>query len=210
MFKRLSAACVALLLACGASPEVRVGEGKIPKVSGNKTFSIGTHVCGDPIAADGYTVTSKEVNSGADCEYSFDQVVEVIRQSDYDTIGDLKLSSNLVQAIEFKVETLSFTDPAKNNMPLDYNGYVKTLSLRVEGQEVADKSKLAMLPITVKLTGSALSTIKVKVDARQPASVHVTAVLVVPKSPPLPAELNVTYSAQPTLVLGTGTVNLGQ
>jgi len=211
MFQRLLWAGAALLMACGASPEVRVGEGKIPKIEGDRTFSVGTLVCGMPITDGNYTVTTKDVNGGADCEYAFDQVVEVVRASDYQQIPDLQGAGNLVQKIEIKVETLAFSD-AMNDMPLDYNdsSRVKSLALNVEGQQVADKSTLSTLPATVTLSGAALNTIKVKVDARQPASVHATAVLTVAKMPPLPAQLKVVYKAQPTLVLGTGTVNLGQ
>ncbi len=211
MFKRLLTATALALCACGASPVVRVGEGKIPKIEGDKTFSLGTLVCGMPISDGNYTVTTRDVNGGADCEYSFDQLVEVVRASDYQQIPDLMGAGNLVQAVEIKVETLSFSD-ASNNMPIDYNdaARVKSLALNVEGQQVADKATLSKLPATVPLSGTALTNIKTKVDARQPASVHATAILVVAKMPPLPAQLKVVYKAQPTLVLGTGSVNLGQ
>jgi hypothetical protein len=38
--------------------------------------------------------------------------------------------------------------------------------------------------------------------------VHVTAVLVVPQTPKPPSQLKVDYDAQPTLVLGTGSIQL--
>ena len=52
--------------------------------------------------------------------------------------------------------------------------------------------------------------LKAKVDARQPASVHTTSVVVIPSSPPPPKQLKIDYDAQPTLVLGPGKVNLPQ
>ncbi|MBL8953759.1 MAG: hypothetical protein JNK82_23490 [Myxococcaceae bacterium] len=208
MLKRLSAASVAVLCACGPA-EVRVGEGKIPKIEGDQTFTLGQYTCGNPITAQGYTVSTRSINGDADCEFTFDQLVEVIRAADYQNIPDLQGASNLVQKVELRVEALAFVD-ASNNMPLDYNGYVKTLALNVDGQQVADKSTLASLPTTVALTGAALTNIKTRVDARQPASVHATAIMVVPKSPAPPPELKVTYKAQPTVVLGPGNVSLPQ
>ncbi|MBK7864988.1 MAG: hypothetical protein IPJ65_41595 [Archangiaceae bacterium] len=207
MFKPLISLAVLALCACGSAAEIRVGKAQgIPQLKGSKDFDLGTFNCGDTFSSDGYTVTSAKV--GTDCELTFDQQVTLIRQSDYESIPDLKGTSNLVQAVELEVTQLAFADGT--GTALDLNGYVKTVELKVEGQKVADKSTLASLPTTVRLEGDALNTVKQAVAARTPAVVHATAVLVVPQSPAPPAHIKIDYDAQPTLVLGTGKINLGQ
>lgn len=205
MFKQVSALVVVMSCACSA-PEVRVGKAEgIPPISGSNAFSLGTYTCGMPIAAEGYTVTTAV--KGTDCEFTFDQVVNVIRESDYANVPDLKGTSNLLQAVELEVTKLAFTDAATSTS-LDFNNYVKAASLKIDGQQVADKSTLSSLPTTVRLEGAALNNIKAKVDARAPATAHATAVLLVPDMPKPPASLKVDYDAQPTLVLGTGSISL--
>ena len=199
MFRR-SALLLLSLCACTAA-EVRIGEGKIPSIKGNDSITLGSYTCGQPISDDTYTVTT--VDRGADCEFNFDQDVTIISASDYQSIPDLMGSTNLVQAVEVTVKTLKFSD-ASNNMPLNVDTYVKSVVLKIDGEQVATKSTLATLPATVKLSGTALNNIKARVDARQPASVHATATMVVPKMPAPPAELKVEYDAQPTVVLGAG------
>lgn len=208
MFKRLSAlGLLALAAACGPA-EVRIGkEQGIPSISGSDTLNISSYTCGMPITSGEYTVTTAV--KGSDCEFTFDKVVTVVRAEDYEKIGDLKISANLVQAVEVEVKTLKFTD-ASNGTSLDLNTYVKSASLKVDGEQVATKDTLASLPKTVRLEGAALTNIKAKVDARQPATVHATAVMLVPMSPRPPDQLKVEYDAQPTLVLGAGKINLGQ
>lgn len=207
MFKRLSGLGVLALCACGTAGEVRVGADQgIPAIKGNTEFTLGNYTCGQPIAAQGYTVTTTV--KGTDCEFSFDQVVEVIRDSDYKNIPDLMGSSNLVQAIELEVKQLKFSDAATGTA-LSFDTYVKSAALKIDGQQVADKSTLATLPTTVRLEGAALTNIKSKVDARLPASVHATAIMLVPSTPKPPDRLKVDYDAQPTLILGAGKINLG-
>jgi hypothetical protein len=198
------AACLAL---CACNPEVRVGASEgIPPIQGSSQFSLGNFNCGDAIdAGSGYTVTT--MVTGSDCTLSFDNDVQILKPSDYANIPDLKQASNLVQGVELQVTKLAFTD-ASNGMSLDFNGYVKSVTLSVDGQQVADKSTLAMLPATVTLGGNALSQVKTAVDARAACSVHVTSVLVVPQMPKPPQQLKVDYDAQPTLVLGTGQIQL--
>lgn len=205
MFERRSALALLVFCACTAA-EVRIGEGKIPSITGSDTITIGTYTCGQTFTSNEYTVTTTD--RGADCEFNFDQDVTIISQTDYQNIPDLQGSTNLVQAVEITVKTLKFSDGA-NNMTLDLNGYVKTVVLKIDGQQVATKDTLSKLPVTVRLEGTALNNIKAKVDARQPASVHATATMVVPKTPAPPNQLKVEYDAQPTLVLGAGKINLG-
>lgn len=200
------AASLSQLCAC-AAPEVRIGKDQgIPSISGSETVNLGSYTCGQPISNGEYTVTTTV--KGSDCEFSFDKVVTVVTEADYQKIGELKLSSNLVQGVELEVKTLKFKDTS-NGMSLDLNTYVKSASLKVDGQEVATKETLASLPKTVRLEGQALSNLKAKIDARQAATVRATAVMLVPMSPAPPASIDVEYDAQPTLVLGTGSINLG-
>jgi hypothetical protein len=208
MFKPLASVVALGLCACGSGAEVRVGAAQgIPAIKGSSQFTLANYTCGMPITAQGYTVTTTVV--GNNCQFNFDQVVTIIRDSDYKNIPDLQGSSNLVQAVELQVNKLAFSD-ATTGTSLDLNTYVQSASLSVEGQQVADKSTLASLPTTVRLTGDALNNVKAQVDARMPASVHATAVMVVPQMPKPPDHLQVDYDAQPTLVLGTGSIKLGQ
>lgn len=202
MFRR--SALLLSLCACSAA-EVRIGEGKIPSITGSDSVTLGSYTCGQPIADDTYTVTT--VDRGADCEFNFDQNVTVISAADYQNIPDLQGSTNLVQAVEITVKTFKFSD-ASNNMALNLDTYVKSVVLKVDGEQVATKATLAKLPATVTLSGTALTNIKAKVDVRQPATVRATATMVVPKMPAPPAQLKVEYDAQPTLVLGAGGIKL--
>lgn len=206
MFERRAALLPLLALCACTAAEVRIGEGKIPSINGSDTITLGTYTCGQTLSSNEYTVTTTD--RGADCEFNFDQDVTIISQADYQNIPDLQGSTNLVQAVEITVKTLKFAD-ASNNMSLDLNGYVKTVVLKIDGQQVATKDTLSKLPTTVRLEGAALTNIKSKVDARQPATVKATATMVVPKMPAPPNQLKVEYDAQPTLVLGTGNINLG-
>jgi hypothetical protein len=204
---RLSAFGLCALL-CACNPEIRLGANEnIPSIKGSQEFSLAGWMCTQPISAEGYTVTSRVV--GSDCELSFDNTVTVVKESDYSNIPELRSASNLVQAVELEVKQLAFSDAATGTS-LDLNTYVKSAVLKVDGQQVADKSALSSLPKTVKLTGEALTGIKSKIDARQPATVHATAVLLVPQTPRPPDRLKVDYDAQPTLVLGTGQIQLPQ
>ena len=199
--KYLVAFC--FLFACGPA-ELRIGAGQgIPAIKGNQEFSLDNFTCGKPITSQGYTVTT--VDKGDDCEFNFDQTVTVIKASDYDQIAEFKVPTNLVQALELEVRKLTFIDAVKGT-GLDTDNYVKTMSLSVGGQFLADKSSLSSLPKTVRLEGEALNEIKTKVDARQAATTKVTAQMLVPKTPPPPAKLKLDYEAQPTLVLGAGKI----
>jgi len=198
------------LCACGQSVEYRVGASDgIPAIQGSKEFDISGYTCGNPISAQGYTVTTRV--TGSDCEFTFDQVVTIVKDTDYKNIPSLMGSTNLVQAIELDVKTLAFYDATGTTATmLDFNSYVKSVTLKVEGQAVADKSTLSKLPVTVKLEGEALTGIKAQIDKRVPATAHATAILLVPMSPAPPNKIKVNYDAQPTLVVGTGKINLGQ
>jgi hypothetical protein len=152
-------------------------------------------------------VTTQVVTGG--CQLTFDHDVQVLTAADYQKIPALQGSSNLVQAVELQVTQLSFTD-ATTGTALDLSTQVTSATLSMNGQQVADQTTLSHLPTTVTLQGDALTELKTKVDARQPASVHTTVVLVLPSMPPPPKQLQIDYDAQPTLVLGTGNVQINQ
>jgi hypothetical protein len=200
MFNRISIALAVALCACGGFLEYRLGAAEgIPKVAGSQSFSIGNYTCGMTFSQGGYTVTTTV--QGSDCLFAFDQQVQVLSSGDYQQIPDLKVTTNLVKAVELNVTTLSFVD-ASNNMALDINTYIKAATLKIDGQQVADKTTLSKLPATVRLEGATLTNLKSAIDARVPASVHATATLLVPMSPAPPMNLKVIYDAQPTIVLG--------
>jgi hypothetical protein len=196
-----------LLLAC-APPEYRLGaKDGIPNVAGSTEVTLDTFVCGDPIQAGDTQVTTRKVTGG--CELSFDKDVQVLKASDYENLPALKGATNLLQAVELTITTLSFTD-TETNTALDTQTRITSVDLSINGQVVADKAALASLPKTVKLSGAALQSVKSKVDNRQPASVTATCVAVLPDDPKPPKKMKIDYDIQPTLVLGTGEIKLPQ
>lgn len=197
---------VLAVAACNFQPEIRLGSGQgIPSVSGATEVSLETLVCGDPIPAGPYTVTTKKVSGG--CELSFDKDVEVLTAADYQRIPELGSATTLLQTVELKITKLAFTD-ATTDIALNPMSQIASATLLVNGQVVGDKTLLSALPRTVSLTGAALQAFKSKVDQRVPASVRATSLIVLPESPPPPKKLRIEYDAQPTLVLGAGELKL--
>lgn len=187
-------------------PEVRVGAAEgIPSISGSTEVALDAFVCGNPIPAGAYTVTTKKVTGG--CELSFDKDVEIVNAGDYTKIPALGKATSLLTAVELKITKLAFTD-VDANATLDPDTRINSATLSVNGQVVGDKSLLTALPKTVTLTGSALSELKSKIDARQPASVRASSVVVLPETPAPPKKLKIDYDSQPTLVLGAGDLKL--
>lgn len=191
-------------VAC-APAEIRIDETQgIPQVAGSTEVNIPANfTCGTAIAAGNKMVQTRAVSGG--CEFTFDDTLEVLKASDYESIPDLKVASNIVQRVELTVKKLAFTDAA-TSMTLDLNTRITSVVLSVNGQQVADKAAVLTLPIVVKLEGAALTAIKAKVDARQPASVAVKAVAVLPDMPRPPERLKIDYEAQPALILGPGKI----
>lgn len=206
-FRRATFAALLALVGC-STPELRIGAAEgVPAIAGSTEVSgLDTFTCGSPIQSGAYTITTKAVAGTTDCELTFDQDVEVITADSYKNVPDLQGTSSLLQAVELEVKKLSFINSA-TNMPLDLNTNVKSAVLKVNGQQVVDKAKLASLPTTVRLEGDALASVKAKVDARQPASVRATCVVVVAQAN-RPAKMRIDYEAQPTLVLGATTFKL--
>lgn len=193
------------LVAAGCGPvELRIDETKgVPSVTGTTEVSLSAFTCGQPITSNGKTVTTKVVTGG--CEFTFDDTVELLKAADYQGIPELKTTTNLVQRIELTIKKLDLTDTATSTK-LDLSTRVTSAVLSVNSQQVADKAALVALPTTVTLSGAALTQVKSKVDARQPVSLGVKAVVVLPDSPPLPAKLKIDYDAQPALVIGPGQI----
>ncbi len=193
----------ALVVGCGPA-EVRLDETKgIPAVKGTADVQLDTLACGQPITSGPYTVSTRAVAGG--CELSFDQDVEVLKASDYNSLPELQGASSLVQRVELTIKKLAFAD-ATTGQPLDATTRITSATLSVNGQPVADKAALAALPKTVTLAGAALDPIKAKVEARQPATVRARCVVVVPDSPAPPAKLRIEYEAQPAIILGPGKI----
>ena len=141
------------------------------------------------------------------CEFTFNDNVEVLKVSDYQEIGELKVASNLVQRVELTVKKLAFIDAATGTA-LDLSTRVTSVVLSVNGQQVADKAALTRLPKVVTLEGEALTGLKAKIDARQAASVAVKAVAVLPDMPRPPERLKIDYEAQPAIIIGPGAVKV--
>lgn len=205
MIKRTAVVLAALAIAACAPAEIRIDETQgVPEVKGSTEVSIPSNfTCGTAIAAGDKTVATRAVTGG--CEFTFDDTLQVLKASDYESIPDLKVASNIVQRVELNVKKLAFTDAA-TGMVLDLNTRVTSVVLTVNGQKVADKAAIASLPTVITLEGAALTTIKAKVDARQPASVAVKAVAVLPDMPRPPDRLKIDYEAQPALIIGPGKI----
>ncbi len=204
-FSALSA--VLALTSCNiVQPEIRIGASQgIPSVAGTADFALDAFVCGNPIPAGTYTVTTRVVSGG--CEFSFDKDVEVVKAADYQRIPELGSATSLLQSVELKITQLAFID-ATTNLPLDPATQMKSAAFSVNGQLVGDKTTLNALPKTVTLQGAALTPLKAKIDQRQPATVRASSVVVLPDSPPPPKKMRIEYDAQPTLVLGTGEIKI--
>ena len=203
MTRRLAVLVVWALAGCGPA-EIRIDETKgVPAVQGQTEITLGTFTCGQPIAAGTKSVATKVVAGG--CEFTFDDTLEVLKASDYSNIPELKGAANLVQRVEMTITKLTFTDGTSNAV-LDLSTRVTSVTLAVNGQQVADKAALTHLPAVVSLTGDALTALKAKVDARQPASVAAKVVAVLPDTPAPPAKLRLDYDAQPAIIIGPGKI----
>jgi hypothetical protein len=203
--RRSAAMAMALgFFACGPA-EIRIDDKQgVPSVKGQTEITINTNfMCGTAIAAGTKTVATRVVAGG--CEFTFDDTVQVLQESDYQSIPDLKVATNIVQRVELSINKLIFVDAA-SGATLDLATRVTSVVLSVNGQPVVDKADLSSLPAVVKLEGAALTAIKAKVDAREPASVAVKAVAVLPDSPRPPDRLKIDYEAQPALILGPGKI----
>lgn len=206
MIKRLTAVTLLTLTACGPV-EIRIDETKgVPAVKGQTEVTLGgSFTCGQTLPAGEKSVATRVVPGG--CEFTFDDSLEVLKASDYEQIGELKTASNLVQRVEFSIKKLAFTDTATGAV-LDLSTRVTSVTLALNGQQVADKATLTQLPAVVKLEGAALTSLKAKVDARQPATVAVKAVAVLPDMPAPPEKLRIDYEAQPAVIIGPGEVKV--
>ncbi len=204
--RRSLMAAVLALAGCGPV-EVRIDETKgLPSVKGQTEVTISTgFTCGQSLPAGDKMVSTRVVAGG--CEFTFDDTLEVLKASDYQQIGELKVASNLVQRVELSIQKLDLLDAA-TGAKLDLATRVTSVVLSVNGQQVADKAALGSLPTVVKLEGAALTPIKAKVDQRLPVSVAVKCVAVLPDSPKPPEKLKVDYEAQPAIILGPGEVKI--
>ncbi len=202
MLRRILIPLAMVLTACSAA-ELRIDETKgVPSVSGSTTVDLGTYTCGDTLTEGDYTVHTSPVTGG--CQFSFDSTVQVLQASDYQSIPEFKGAAYLVKRIELNIKKLDFTDG--NGGTLSLTTQVTSANLIVNGQQVATKTDLANLPHVVELDGDSLTSLKAQIDNRQPASVAVKAVAVLPNDPPPPAKLGVSYEAQPAIILGPGDV----
>ena len=203
--KTLSVVVLVLAFAACGPVEVRIDETRgVPSVKGSEEITINANfTCGTSLPAGSKMVTTRVVPGG--CEFTFDDTVEVLKASDYESIGELKSASNLVQRVELSINKLNFVDAA-TGVKLDLATRITSVVLSVNGQQVATKATLASLPVIVKLEGSALTSLKARVDARQPASVAVKVVAVLPDMPRPPERLKIDYDAQPAIILGPGKI----
>lgn len=199
MLRRAVTLAVLALSACGPV-EFRIDETKgVPSLKGSTEVDLGTFTCGQTLPAGERTVKTREVPGG--CEFTFEDSIEVLKASDYQSIGELSSASNLVQRVELDIRKLDFVDG--DGAKLSLATQVTSATLSFNNQVVADKAALQSLPRVVSLDGAALSTLKAQIDSRQNAFVAVKAVAVLPDDPPPPAKLKIDYDAQPAIIIGT-------
>lgn len=205
--KRLGAVMGAMVLSACGPVEVRLDENNgVPNIKGQTEVTLGANFqCGMAVGGSGVTVQTRVVSGG--CEFTFDDTIEVLTADSYRDIPDLQGTTNLVKRVEMTVKKLDFLD-ATTNTKLDLQTRITSAEFVVNGQQVLDKAKLASLPATITLSGTALDQLKSKVDARQPASVSLKAIAVLPTTPAPPEKLKLDYDAQPAVVLGPKDVKL--
>ena len=151
------------------------------------------------VSVDEGSVSVRVKNDGSTTDLAAGKALRVASDGTVNTLDDATRS--LVFA--WVRDTLAFVDAA-SGQALDPATRITSATLAVNGQVVADKAAMSQLPKTVQLTGEALSQVKAKIDARQPASVRSRCVLVIPTTPPPPARLKIDYDAQPAIILGPG------
>lgn len=203
MLRRSVMLAVLALAGCGPV-EFRIDESKgVPSVTGSTEVELGTFTCGQTLATGEGDVKTREVPGG--CEFTFDESIDVLKPSDYQSIGEFaSAGSNLVQRVELNIKKLDFLDG--NGTKLSLQTQITSATLSFNGQQVADKTALASLPRVVSLEGTALQTLKAQIDARQTAKVSVKAIAVLPNDPPPPAKLKIDYDAQPAIIIGPGKI----
>ncbi len=215
MTKRILAAAVfsVFTVACGPL-EITIDDKQgIPPLKGEIDIPLNSFTCGQDISAGKFTVKTRAHPSDAGatgCEFSFGEQVELLKAEDYAKIQALAsgasaggASTNLVKRIElrineFKLENTAGAAPVA--MPIDTS--VTSADLKLNGELLAGKSNFAQLPSKVSISGNLLNGLKASIDKREPVSVGVLVVMVVPNQPPPPAKMKITYNAQPAIVVG--------
>jgi hypothetical protein len=198
------------MLACGPV-EVRIGpaEGAKP-LNGTvaahvDTSATSTFKCGDVITAQDtlqtYTVTTKVVTGG--CEFTFDQDVEVLAKSDYDSIKDFKQAVHFVNRVEVAMHRLEFFDDEGNKFDLDTR--IRDLELWVNGEQVLNMEQVRSGGHVVTLSGPALKLIKTAVKNREACSLHVLARVVLLDSTKKTG-VRCEYESQPTYIVSTSEI----
>ena len=202
MLRRITLALAMVLTACSAA-ELRIDETKgVPSVSGNQSVDLGTYTCGDTLPAGDYTVVTTPVTGG--CQFSVNGTVQELQASDYESIPEFKGAAYLVKRIELSINKLDFVDGSGAKLSLDTQ--VTSATLKINGQQVATRSDLTSLPHVVSLDDDSLTSLKTAIDNRQPASVTVNAIAVLPDNPAPPSKLGVSYAVQPAIILGPSDV----
>ena len=198
------------MFACGPV-EVRVGPAEgVKPLNGSLTAHVdttttSTFTCGDVITAQDslqtYTVTTKAVSGG--CEFTFDQDVEILAKSDYDSIKDFKQAVNFVNRVEVAMHRLEFFDDEGNKFDLDTR--IRDLELWVNGEQVLNMEQVRAGGHVVTLSGPALKLIKNAVKNREACSLHVMARVVLLDTTKKTG-VRCEYESQPTYIVSTSEI----
>jgi hypothetical protein len=187
-------AAVALALAvAGCAPEIRIGAAEgVPRVAGTNDVDLGDFSCGQTVADGEFTVTTRAVFGG--CELSFSRQLQVLSAADARNLKGAGAAGDAVTAIDLEIQKFQLAD-AQSGTPLA----VSSLTLLVEGTQIADTLTLAKLPATARLSGAALSGVRTAVSNETAAHLSLSGVAVVGA---VPAALRIDYAVQPVVVLG--------
>jgi hypothetical protein len=194
--------CAVLALSGCGLLEVHIDETRgVKPLSGTTTVDLPTSaVCTGTFTSNNVTVVATQVTGG--CQFTIDESLEVLKPSDYASISELSIVTNLLKRVELTIKTLAFTDvTTPPGVALDLTTQVDSATFTVNGQQIADRSTLTGLPKTVVLSGAALDPVKSAFNARHSIEVHVVVVVVI-KDGHRPSKLKIDFAAQPDFILG--------
>lgn len=209
-FRRVhTALALAFLVAPGcdtlrdALPDVTLGAGQgIPAIAGSTAVTLPTgYTCGSPITdpSGKYTVTSTGTQDA--CTVTFAQSVVVLSAADYANHPELQ-GAQLIQSVVFDVTALAVTDGATGS-PIDPTTTLRDLSGTAFGAVLLTKDDLARpKPFRRTIEGASLDALKSQVRAKQDLIIPLVVTVELALTPTPPAQIGLTFDAQPSLVFG--------
>lgn len=197
---RSFAVALPLLAGCGVLPDVTIGANEgVPPVAGSTTIAIPQNFqCGTPITdPEGkYTVTTSGTADA--CTFTFSQDVLVIAASDYSSRPELK-GAQLIRRVDFVVSELAITDGA--GAPLSLDALISLDGKAFDTTIFTEADLTLSPPFTKSVTGAPVDALKAQVKAQQDVVAPVDVEVVVSLAS-APAQIGLSFEAQPEIVLG--------